>query len=61
MVQPAPYRHGDEFAFAAEDLLHWRLPAQSLMRARRMVILREVLPEQPFQVSLVQRDDTGLD
>ena len=49
MVQAAQHGDRDEFAFAGEGFLRWRLPAQSLMRARGVVVVVHVLSEQPLQ------------
>ena len=56
-MQTAEHGYGDEIAFAAHSFLCWRLPTQSLMRTRGVVVVFDELFEEPLQMPLVQHDD----
>jgi len=52
-METTDHGYGDEFALAGQSREGRRLAAEALMGPRRMVILCQVLPEQPLQMPLV--------
>ena len=56
VVQAAHDGHGDQFPFAFENCQGGRLATQSLMRPTGVVVLLQVLPQEPFEMSLTQHD-----